>query len=204
MNFLRGMESSRDALNFLRGMESSRDAWKLILDAWILTSDAWIDSWCMNINLQCMNWLSMHDFCSFYQASDSTYQNFEYQSEFWRISKWSSILTCWLSLLWIFEIFSKILSQFLLYGEVIITLGIWTSHRGAYISCWGRNQVKCNSNLVDDECCKESERLSVENAQYEHDGICKWYSLLYSKPKTRHITFWGWTIQWSKIGVSHM
>ena len=30
--------------------------------------------------------------------------------------------------------------------------------------------------LVDDECCKESERLSVENAQYEHDGICKWYS----------------------------
>ena len=25
--------------------------------------------------------------------------------------------------------------------------------------------------LVDDECCKESERLSVENAQYEHDEI---------------------------------
>ena len=49
--------------------------------------------------------------------------------------------------------------------------------------------------LVDDECCKESERLSVENAQYEHDGICKWYSLLYSKPKTRHITFWVWTTQ---------
>ena len=44
---------------------------------------------------------------------------------------------------------------------------------------------------MDDECCKESERLSVENAQYEHDGICKWYSLLYSKPKTRHITFWN-------------
>ena len=152
----------------------------------------------------------MHDLFSCYQASCSTYKNFEVflkilsQLEFCHISKWSSILTCWLSLLWIFEIFSKILSQFLLYGEVIITLDIWSSHCGAFISCRGRNQVKCNSNLVDDEYCKESERLSVENAQYEHDGVCKWYPLLCSKPKTRYITFWGWTIQWSNIVVSNI
>ena len=45
--------------------------------------------------------------------------------------------------------------------------------------------------LVDDECCKESERLSVENAQYEHDGICKWYPLLYSKPKDKKYHIFG-------------
>ena len=105
---------------------------------------------------------------------------------------------------WIFEILSKILSQFPLWREMEILLGIWPSRCGAYVSHWSRNHVKRSSPLVDDECCKESERLSVENAQYEHDGICKWYPLLYSKPKTRHITFWGWTIQWSKIGVSHI
>ena len=44
---------------------------------------------------------------------------------------------------------------------------------------------------MDDECCKESERLSVENAQYEHDGICKWYSLLYSKPKDKTYHIFG-------------
>ena len=88
--------------------------------------------------------------------------------------------------------------------EIIITLGMWPSRHGAYISCWAMNQVKYSSNSVDDECCAESKtRSSVENAQYDHNEIWKWYSLLTQNLKTRYITFLGWTIQWSNI-LSHI
>ena len=66
------------------------------------------------------------------------------------------------------------MSQCLVQGKREITLGIWPSHHGAYISRWARNQVECSFNPVDDEYYKEFETRSlVENALYEHDKIGK-------------------------------
>ena len=41
---------------------------------------------------------------------------------------------------------------------------------------------------MDEEYYKKFERLSVENAQYEHDKIWKWHFLLYSKHKKQDIS----------------
>ena len=92
---------------------------------------------------------------------------------------WSWLSSFWQYLLEFLRSSSKILSQLELSSKSQNDLqswlvGIWPSHRGAYISYWARNQVKCSSNLVDDEYCKESETKSlVKNAQYEHDEIGK-------------------------------